>query len=452
MKNLFKTTYFRGSVIALSVSALCIILLSCSVYYQAKNLLIEQNDQAIISQINTFSLLPEGRLIQAMNNRLENDYRQVFYGGIFDTSGKYLAGNLRAQPQSHTDAVRPYRETVEGIPNDIRMMRKKLENGDSLYFGVDIKLISEIKLILFTATLICLAFMALGGGLIGISRSAKTVKDLKRIQDITRIISQGDFRQRIQSTSGNNEIDTLAVHVNTMLENIESLTGEIASINKNISHNLFSPLIRLRGIISDISQLTTISSGANERRTLDKAEDEIEMIIKRFTALQRISAIESRSKHSGMSFFHLSELRRDIEEIFEPYSDETGTTFQVLDSDGFIYADKGLLFEAIFNLVENSFKYCPPGSLITLLFSSRENRTDIVVQDNGIGMPEGNLKEIVNRYARADGKYNVSGTGIGLSIVSSVARLHGFEMKIENLHPGMKVALIAENRNYRPAS
>ena len=248
-----------------------------------------------------------------------------------------------------------------------------------------------------------------------------------------------------------NEIDTLAEHVNVMLENIENLTGEISSINKNISHNLFSPLIRLRGVISDISQLTAITTGEKERKILDVAEGEIEIILKRFAALQRISSIESRSKYSGMSFFHLSELKNDIEEIFEPYSAETGTKFQVLDNDGFIYADKGLLFEAIFNLVENSFKYCPSGSMITLLFSSRDNRTNIVVQDNGNRIPDGNLHEIINRYTRADGKYDVSGTGIGLSIVSSVARLHGFELQIENLQPGLKVALIAENSNYRPA-
>lgn len=451
MKSLFKTTYFRVSLIALSVSALCIILLSFSVYYQARSILIEQNDQAIFSQVNTLSLLPEDKMIHALNDRLENDYRQVFYGGLFDPAGKHIAGNLRVEPPSSVDFVRPYRAKIEGIPNDIRMVRKNLENGDILFFGVDIKLISEIKLILFTATLICLAFMALGGGIIGVIRSTKTVKDLKKIQEITRIISQGDFRQRIHSMTGNNEIDTLAEHVNVMLENIENLTGEISSINKNISHNLFSPLIRLRGVISDISQLTAITTGEKERKILDVAEGEIEIILKRFAALQRISSIESRSKYSGMSFFHLSELKNDIEEIFEPYSAETGTRFQVLDNDGFIYADKGLLFEAIFNLVENSFKYCPSGSMITLLFSSRDNRTNIVVQDNGNGIPDGNLHEIINRYSRADGKYDVSGTGIGLSIVSSVARLHGFELQIENLQPGLKVALIAENSNYRPA-
>lgn len=451
MNSLFRTTYFRASLITLSVSALCIILLSASVFYQAKKILIEQNDRVILTQVNTLSLLPEDKLIHTINNKLENDYQQVFYGGVFDSSGKYLAGNLSVQPTYNGDSVRPYRAKIEGVPNDIRMVRKRLINGDSLFIGIDIKLISEIKLILFTATLIFLACMALGGGLIGISRSAKVVKDLRKIKEITRIISQGDFRQRIHGVTGNNEIDTLSEHVNAMLSDIENLTQEITSINKNISHNLFSPLVRLRGIISDISQLTTIAVNEKERRVLDKAAGEIEMIIKRFSALQRISAIESRSNGSGMSFFHLSELRNDIEEIFEPYSTETGTTFHVLDSDGYIYADKGLLFEAIFNIVENSFKYCPSGSMITLMFSSKDNRTHIVVQDNGMGIPDGNLRQIVNRYARVDGRYDVSGTGIGLSIVGSVARLHGFELQIENLNPGLKVALISESRNYRPA-
>ncbi|ARU95471.1 hypothetical protein A7K99_17995 [Tatumella citrea] len=451
MKSLFKTTYFRMSFIALLVSALCIVILSLSVYYQARNILIVQNDQAIFNQVNTISMLPIDKMIQALNNRLTNDYRQVFYGGVFDSTGEYIAGNITTEPPRNEYSIKPYRARIAGIPNEIRMVRKELANGDVLYFGVYIKLISEMKLIIFTATLTCLAFMSLGAGIIGVIRSVKTVRDLMDIQEITRVISQGDFRQRIHNMTGNNEIDTLVEHINIMLEDIEKLTGEIYAINKNISHNLFSPLIRLRGVISEISQLAAINTGKKEQEVLSIAESEIEMILKRFSALQRISSIESRTKYSGMSFFHLSELKNDIEEIFEPYSVETGTKFEVLDSDGFIYADKGLLFEAIFNLVENSFKYCPSGSIITLIFSSSKNKTNIVVQDNGNGITDENYLDIINRYSRADGGYDVSGTGIGLSIVSSVARLHGFELQIENLNPGLKVALIAENSNYRPS-
>ena len=108
-----------------------------------------------------------------------------------------------------------------------------------------------------------------------------------------------------------------------------------------------------------------------------------------------------------------------------------------------LLGDPSLLFEAIGNLVDNAIKFTPPGGRIVVRAFAGKGRIGVSVSDTGPGIPESEREAVLRRFHRLEKSRHTPGSGLGLSLVSAVARLHGFDLRIEGANPGCRVTLSA---------
>jgi signal transduction histidine kinase len=92
--------------------------------------------------------------------------------------------------------------------------------------------------------------------------------------------------------------------------------------------------------------------------------------------------------------------------------------------------------EAIANLVQNAIKFLPPGGEVTVTAEVSPLGPIIRVADNGTGIPPDQRDKIFNRFYRLDKSRNLEGNGLGLSLVASIVRLHGFDIRVADASPG----------------
>ena len=107
-----------------------------------------------------------------------------------------------------------------------------------------------------------------------------------------------------------------------------------------------------------------------------------------------------------------------------------------------ITADCELLAQAVANLIDNALKY-GGGTAAAIALEARraEDGVEIVVADHGAGIPEAERERVLGRLVRLDASRGIPGSGLGLSLVAAVARLHGGTLRLEENHPGVRAVL-----------
>lgn len=103
--------------------------------------------------------------------------------------------------------------------------------------------------------------------------------------------------------------------------------------------------------------------------------------------------------------------------------------------------DAQLLFDAICNLLDNAIKFCPDHSAVRLTVISEPNRVGLCVTDNGPGIAQAEQEAVLRRLYRAEASRHTPGNGLGLSMVSAVARLHDMKLSISDAAPGCRIEL-----------
>jgi len=150
----------------------------------------------------------------------------------------------------------------------------------------------------------------------------------------------------------------------------------------------------------------------------------------------------------------------DMAEFYEPACEDANLSFESRISDGnVIFADRGLLSQAVSNLVENAIKYTPDGGTVRLeLYRDKANRVVVAVTDNGPGIPATERERVKERFVRLDKSRTAPGSGLGLAMVDAIAALHQAEFALEDgieseFGPGLSVQIIFPRRRHlKPAS
>ncbi|MCF6321454.1 MAG: HAMP domain-containing histidine kinase, partial [Rhizobiaceae bacterium] len=147
-----------------------------------------------------------------------------------------------------------------------------------------------------------------------------------------------------------------------------------------------------------------------------------------------------------MNIQDLSVIIADIVELFEPAAEEQGYKLLTnIDKDLKVRGNRELLSQLISNLIDNALKYGesknPDNKIVEISASSNGNEIVAEVTDRGAGIPAGSGKKVLERYYRLEKSRNMPGSGLGLSLVSAIAKLHSATLDLEDNNPGLKVVL-----------
>jgi signal transduction histidine kinase len=159
--------------------------------------------------------------------------------------------------------------------------------------------------------------------------------------------------------------------------------------------------------------------------------------------LLRLAEIDSGLRRSGFRRVELADLATEVAELYAPLTEEKGAEFDVDTQRGLtVNGDPYLLAQAVANLVDNAVKYAPCGGKVSLQIAPcNEGQIEIVVADNGPGIPDQEKTHVTDRFYRGHSSAGKSGIGLGLSVVEAVARLHDGCLTLGDNHPGLTACL-----------
>lgn len=278
----------------------------------------------------------------------------------------------------------------------------------------------------------------------GALTARRVLRRIDAINATSTTIMQGNLSERVPVTRRNDEFDGLATNLNAMLDRIEQLMQGLKEVTDNVAHDLKTPLTRLRNKAE--TALRSGTSPETQREALETTISESDKLIRTFNALLMIARAEAGAPSGAFAEVDVSAVASDVAELYGPVAEDAGmalTTDIVPNIQ--LRANRELLGQALVNLVENAMKYRAPDGTktgtISVVVRSVNGRVLIEVADNGPGIAPADRKRVIERFVRLEISRTEPGSGLGLSLVAAVARLHRGEFRIEDNLPGVRAII-----------
>ena len=403
--------------------------------------LIEAEVQGLREQV---LVLSRADFIELIEQRSEDqDVRGAVYLMV-DAQLHPVAGNVPAWPSAAEDQGKwvqfklsvPYGDTTR--EHEVRARRFPLPGGYRMLVGHDVQERQDVKNVMLrwlVAAVAATLLLGLGGG---IWLGRRILAQAGAISAVATQIMQGDLSQRLPVRDADDEINKLALEINRMLEKIEQLTLGMRTVLDSAAHDLRTPLNRLQATAeAGIGQL---QPGSNERRVLERVTIEVDRMRSTLDALLRIALAETGTV--AREPVDLSALVASMVELYEPVSEERGLQLIGRVAPGaVVLGSRQLLAQAIANLLDNALKFTPSGGHIRVQLQASGAATEIVIEDDGPGIAPDKRELVLGRRVRLDEARNLPGSGLGLSLVAAVAKLHGARLILDDAQPGLRVSL-----------
>jgi signal transduction histidine kinase len=459
--KLLRTTAFQLTLVYLVVFALFAAFLLGYFALNTRRLINEQIVgivDAELQLLNTqFSQAGIRRLVGIVEVRSRRPGSSLYL--VTTPTGEGLAGNVGSlEPgilESEGWVETAYRrlEEPESTEHNALVRVSRLPGGIRLLVGRDLDERERMFHIITLAGRWSVAIVIVLGLVGGLFVSRRVLKRVDAMTGTAQTIMAGDLSGRLSVIGSGDEFDRLALNLNGMLDRIESLMHGLKEVTDNVAHDLKTPLTRLRNRCE--AALRTADTEADYRRVLEETIEESVGLIRTFDALLMIARAESGEVRDGMAEFDIAEVARDVSELYEPLAEDHGLTLEVEAKEpAAVKGNRELVSQALANLVDNAIKYAAPeanghpqgainGARPGILVKANADKDQVMltVSDRGPGIPQGDRSRVIDRFVRLEQSRSRPGSGLGLSLVSAVARLHGGELKLEDNAPGLRARI-----------
>jgi signal transduction histidine kinase len=458
--KLIRTTAFRLTLVYLFLFALFAASLLGYFAWNTRRLITEQITSTVDAETSEISEIYARRGLRGLVFNVEN--RSLRPGAnlylVTTPTGQAIAGNVGSLAAG-VMASTGWSETLykrlddQDTQNHRALVRvTELPSGFRLLIGRDLEERRRLFGIVAHAaqwSLLIVVVLGLGGG---IFVARRVLHRIDAMTGTTQRIMAGDLSGRLPVGRSGDELDRLASNLNAMLERIEALMIGLKEVSDNIAHDLKTPLTRLRNRAEEA--LARSGSEQEYRAALERTIEESDGLIRTFNALLMIARAESGQARDNMDNFDAADVANGIHELYEPLAEDDGMTLNVRTAFAPLHGNRELISQALANLVENAIKYGKPVQVQPLgadaIPTSREilieaerdgDKVLLSVTDRGPGIPEADRQHAVERFVRLEASRTLPGSGLGLSLASAVATLHGGELRLGDAHPGLRATL-----------
>src|SRR5882757_4466531 len=320
-----RSNTFHWALMVAAVLAAFVIALFGFIYWKIDDYLTARSDRVITVELDTIAALSPERRLEAIDEKLRQAPRGVQLAAIFAADGHRVTGNLESlpprlridAPAQGTDIIRTDRNGRE--LQTVRAIARRMRNGDVLVFGRNVDEAGEISHVvgqalalgLLPAFLLCL----LAGAWLSV-RAQKRVEEVN--QRVQRIIA-GELRERLPHRNVDEPFSKLAVIVNGMLDEKETMIHALAGVGNDIAHDLRTPLTRARLTLE--RGRTNATSLEQLQAAADKAIAGIDQSLAIITALLRLAEIENSRRSAGFGTVALDELLHEVFDLYEPIAE-----------------------------------------------------------------------------------------------------------------------------------
>ena len=433
LREVRATTTFRLAVL-LGVLFCCgVIALGGLIYYLTTRELTARTDQILNHEAGRLLAVPPHTLANEIAQDVQRNLRGLDMFSLLAPDGTLLTGNV-VPPAGLTPGHTVEVDGRRSKNPPMRVLSVRASNGQIMLIARDINEIRYLERHVLWVVVASSLLVIPGFLLIGILLSVQPLRRLHAFQDVARRVAAGRFALRMPHAGRGDELDRIAVTVNTMIEDVGRIVEQVKNVTDAVAHDLRTPLTRLRSRLEDLRAHPMMSD--EPAGTVNDLIADLDIVLARFAALLRISELEAREQRSGFETVALTPLMRDIFELYQPLAEDADIHLKIAGSDAIqVYADRSLLFEALANLVDNAIKFGRKDVSITAWKDM--GNTIIAVQDDGPGIPREERDAVLRRFYRRPGQASLAGSGLGLSVVTAILHLHRFKLELGDANPGL---------------
>jgi len=354
-----------------------------------------------------------------------------------------IRGNLGDWPTvipAETDwqAIELYR-TGSDRPELMGVSSTTLPNGELLLAGHVIS--SSVRLArvneeaITAALVIGVIFALLSALLIGRVLS----NQIQGVVTTAREVGEGRLGRRVPTDGSGDAFDALGQSVNAMLDRIEALVSQLRMMTDGLAHDLRSPVTRIK---VSLERAIIETEDDTALAALERVSGEAETLLGMLSTALLISRAEAGIGRDRFVDTDIAALLEDLAEVYGPLAEDRGFEIAVEAEPG-LHAPlhRELVGQALGNLIENATKYAEGGHHIVVRAAREGGGIALSVADDGPGIPEKRWSEAMSRFGRLDPARHETGSGLGLSLVEAVARLHQGSFALEDAGPGLRAVM-----------
>ena len=448
LPSIVDTISFKLSALYLGLFLISFLAIGISVYLLTCQTLEQQLKTSIEAEANRLKAEYDSGGITELKNEIDEligfASHSRFEYGVIETNGRLIAGSFHnfkpsegwQTAEQNLSAKKP--EEAQKKLSYIRVIA--LPNNLWLGVGQNGEAIQNAGQAIIKAFIAGFGLVIFLGSIGGYFISRAFLKKIHRITTSTETIIAGDLKHRLPVSKNRDELDKLALVLNLMLDKIVALMENIQQVSNDIAHDLRTPISHLKFKLEDALNGNLSVVQYQERITF--AIEEVDSILATFSAMLRISQIESGSRRSGFNSVNLSQILATVTDALHPVADEQRKTIHAdFGQDVILNGDKELLTQLTFNVLENAIQHTPQDTQIHVSLCTSGNQTALIVADNGTGIAEQDREKVFRRFHRLEQSRTTPGNGLGLTIVSAIVELHGGTIRLADNCPGLKVTI-----------
>lgn len=421
-------------------------------YYKLEDLVIHLADEHLTSELETVSNL---MTVEEAHGQLETELAELssavtgmyaeklsgHYYQIVSAEGKVL---VRSPSLAKADAAMPVIQP-EGAAQDFRSVtgpngvpmrmisrtfnfsigRLTFQAGDSLEDTYELlSSFRNIVLALFPAV-----FIICGFGVFVMTGFA--LRSIKTFSAKVGQITEESLSERIEERGAPAELKPLAASFNRMLGRLEESFAKQKQFLSDASHELRTPTSIIKSFC-DVT-LSRDRQSADYRESIKKIGDTVNRMCDIINRILVISRMDTKTILFKPVRMDLRDIMRDVLKLIEPSAVNKGVVIKLNGPSVTVKGDREGLTEVFTNIVENAIKYNRPQGKVDIDISESQGGAVVVVEDTGIGIPEGETEKIFDRFYRVDASRGVTvGSGLGLSIVRTIVEAHGGRVEVKS--------------------
>lgn len=444
----FRLSASRVTLLYVLIFAVGISSILIAAYYLTARVLDREVDAVIRTEVE--GLVDDYRrggmlqLIDTLNRRADNWGRTGAVYLLADPKGNRIAGNIASWPtqfDTTDDWVEFEIDASEHggvVSHPVRARLFHLPRGVRLLVGTDVlerkRLATRMRYAMLWGAGLCVGLAALVS--LGYSRGVR--RRVSAIAATCESIMRGDLSQRLRIEKGRDEFDALSATVNHMLDRIHQQTDVLRTTFDSAAHDLRAPLYRARVRIEEALQHEEMSASA--RATMEATLAEVERVQRTLGTLLQIAQAEGHGTELAMGDVDLAALAAEIVDLYQPEASTRDLTLSFSGTAGAkLRGNEQLLAQALVNLLENALKYVPSDGRIDVSVSTNPQAVVLEVADTGPGIPEMDRQRVLQPFVRLERDRSQSGSGLGLSLIAAVMRLHRATIELLDNAPGLKV-------------
>jgi signal transduction histidine kinase len=434
--------------VTFAVSILVIAVAFAAIYYRTSDLIDVEIANLVAQEMDALVAVYKEEDFQGLRDEILEREKRVnaarwrYY--LEDSHGNRVAGQLRAPPprQNSNLAFRviSLREFDSVTPMPFGIQEHVFLSDERLVIARDMSIRQKFERSVAQG-LISAFVLTIGLSIMtGILLRRMLASRMEVITRTTDAVMQGDLSRRIWAFDQSDEFAALARSLNSMLTRLEGLVISTRVISDLSMHQMRNALTRLR------ARLETLSHSADNIEKYDLALQttmkDMDGLLRSLSNLMDIARVEAGLGSEQMTHVDLSQLIEDIGDLYKPFAEEDDIDLETeLIGPLTVFGHGELIGQAISNLVENAVKYSGKGTKVTLRAGLHPRGPTVSVIDQGPGIPRDQIDTALKRFVRLEGSGDVPGSGLGLSLVAAVARLHGADFSLQNAHPGLRAVL-----------